>query len=347
VGNDTIAIRKLRVVVPVFNDWTSLSILLQELDQIASTLPVRIAVTSINDGSTEAPGDGLGNLYGFTSLESFEIVHLAVNVGHQRAIAIGLCLAVEDNDCDAVLIMDADGEDSPHMIAKLLRTAGSRSDFCVVARRRKRSENITFKISYVIYKIVFKLLTARQIHFGNFSLFSIHYAQRLVRISDLWNNLPAAVLRSRLPIEAVPVDRARRYAGKSKMNFISLVVHGLSSISVYAETIFVRLLFLTLTLVFLTGFSVGTVLILRLYFPRLATPGWATTVSFGMVIILVQMLSVTLSSILMLLNSRVQRLVIPIMDYKIYIDYRQPVLSPGSGILDNGGQPNALKEGRP
>jgi hypothetical protein len=49
----------------------------------------------------------------------------------------------------------------------------------------------------------------------------------------------------------------------------------------------------------------------------------------------------------MLLNSRVQRLVIPIMDYKIYIDYRQPVLSPGSGILDNGGQPNALKEGRP
>jgi hypothetical protein len=101
-----------------------------------------------------------------------------------------------------------------------------------------------------------------------------------------------------------------------------------------------------LTLVFLTGFSVGTVLILRLYFPRLATPGWATTVSFGMVIILVQMLSVTLSSILMLLNSRVQRLVIPIMDYKIYIDYRQPVLSPGSSIHVNGGHPNALKEDR-
>jgi hypothetical protein len=181
-------------------------------------------------------------------------------------------------------------------------------------------------MSYVLYKCAFRLLTGRQISFGNFSLFSRSYVRRLVRVSDLWNNLPAAVLRSRIPIHCLPVDRAKRYAGKSKMNLTSLVVHGFSGISVYAETIFVRLMILTLILAGISTVSISVVLSLRLFLPRFATPGWATTVSFGMVILLVQVLSVTLSSILMLLNSRVQRLIVPLADYKCFVDYRQQML---------------------
>jgi glycosyltransferase involved in cell wall biosynthesis len=328
--------KRLRFVVPVFNDWASFNILLRDLNQVAATLPFRVAVSSINDGSTDVPENSLADLSGLSNLESVEIIHLSVNVGHQRAIAVGLCVAVEDDNCDAVLIMDADGEDSPYMIEKLLRAAGDKDDFCVVAKRRKRSETLTFKLSYVVYKFIFKVLTGKEISFGNFSLLSKSYMRRLVRVADLWNNLPAAILRSRLPIEAVPVDRARRYAGKSNMNFTSLVVHGLSGISVYAETIFTRLLLLTVALVCLSGLAITTVLSLRFFFPIHATPGWATTVSFGMVIILVQVLSVALSSILMLLNSRVQRLIIPIVDYKVYVDSRQKLLGPASnaGALD-------------
>lgn len=315
--------QRLRLIIPVFNDWPSLNILLKELDQVATGLPVRIAVSAVNDGSTLAPEPDIRDVAFLKNLESVEIIHLFSNVGHQRAIAIGLCVAVEDNDSDAVLVMDADGEDSPQVIGEFLRNAGQAKDFCIVARRGKRSENATFKISYHLYKLVFKLLTGRQIDFGNFSLLSRSYVNRLVRVSDLWNNLPAAILRSRLPIQAIPVDRAKRYAGSSKMSLISLVVHGLSGISVYADTIFVRLLFLTLILFLLSGIAITIVSVLRIFFPWHATPGWATTVSFGMAIILVQALSVSLSSILMLLNSRVQRLIIPLADYKCFVDYRQ------------------------
>lgn len=324
--------KKIRLVVPVFNDWSAFNIFLRELNRAASALSVRIAVSSVNDGSTDVPYVDLEEISGLNHLESVEIIHLCLNVGHQRAIAIGLCVTVEDDDCDAVLVMDADGEDSPDFIERLLQVAGDRNDYCVVAERRKRSENFTFKLSYLVYKFIFKILTARQINFGNFCLLSKSYARRLVRISDLWNNLPAAILRSKLPIESVPVDRAQRYAGKSKMNFTSLIVHGLSGISVYAEIIFVRLILLTAVLACLSVFSIGSVLILRLYFPWLATPGWATTVSFGMLIILVQVLSITLSSILILLNSRVQRLIIPIVDYKAYVDFRQQLRGPGVNI---------------
>jgi polyisoprenyl-phosphate glycosyltransferase len=319
-------IKKLSIVVPVYNDWASVLILLTRLNEVARKLGPKIFVRLVNDGSSELAGPVLGDLSALTSLQGADIVHLAVNVGHQRAIAIGLCLTAEESDADAVLVMDGDGEDPPEAISELLTHTAKRKEFCIVAQRRKRTEKAAFKVSYVIYKTVFRLVTGNQIGFGNFSLISISYAQRLAMVSDLWNNLAAAILRSRIPFEKVPIDRGHRYAGKSKMNYVSLVVHGMSGISVYAETIFVRLLFFTAFLVMLSISLIAFVAFLRIFYPTYATPGWATTVTFGMVIILMQAFFVTLSSLLVLLNSRVQRLVLPRIDYPPYIASRELII---------------------
>ena len=310
---------RLRVVIPVFNDWESLAILLRELDRLSRSLGCELIVSVIDDGSTQSDEilrQAVGDL---EALEQLELVQLAVNVGHQRAIAVGLCRAAESDDCDAVLVMDSDGEDPPESIPLLLERAHGRREFCIVAKRRRRSESLAFKVSYVIYRSVFRLVTGKKIRFGNFSLISTGNVRRLTMIPDLWNNLAAAVLRSRLPLEQVPVDRGKRYAGRSKMNFTSLIVHGFSAISVYADTIFVRLLVTTVVMMCLTVPAVVTVLFLRLFVPVHATPGWASTVIFGMTIILLQALFTMLTSILALLNSRVQRLMLPIIDYKPYV----------------------------
>ncbi|HZQ41999.1 MAG TPA: glycosyltransferase [Acidobacteriaceae bacterium] len=310
---------RLRVVIPVFNDWESLAILVRALDRIAGSLDCELIVSVIDDGSTQ-PDDVFREAAAEVgSIEQLELVQLAVNVGHQRAIAIGLCRATDSADCDAVLVMDSDGEDPPESIQVLLERARGQRDFCIVARRRRRSESLTFKASYVIYRSVFRLVTGKEIRFGNFSLISAGNVRRLTMIPDLWNNLAAAVLRSRIPLQQVPIDRGKRYAGRSKMNFTSLIVHGFSAISVYADTIFVRLLLVTIVMMCLTIPAVATVLSLRLFVPAHATPGWATTVSFGMIIIVLQALFTTLTSILALLNSRVQRLMLPIVDYKPYV----------------------------
>jgi len=322
--------QKLRLVVPVFNDWDAFGILLRELDRVAATLPVHIDVSAIDDGSTLLAPSGLCQAADLKHLGSVEIVSLRTNLGHQRAIAVGLCVAVEDGDSDAVLVMDADGEDSPAAIGQLMEAAGEATDFCVVARRGKRSEGPVFRGFYLLYRLFFFLLTGHGISFGNFCILSRGYARRLVSVSDLWNNLPAAVLHSRLPIKAVSVDRARRYAGKSKMNLTQLIVHGLSGLSVYADTIFIRLLVLTFGLFFLSGVSIPLVLTLRIFFPRYATPGWATTVSFGISTILVQTLSFTLLFVIMLLSNRVQRLMIPAADYKHFVDVRRVVFLRGA-----------------
>jgi polyisoprenyl-phosphate glycosyltransferase len=312
-------IKALCIVVPIYNDWASMRVLLERLNAVAGTLETQFFIIAVDDGSTEEEQGQLGEVGRLTSLRGVEVVHLASNVGHQRAIAIGLCLAVERHGADAVLVMDGDGEDPPESIATLLDRAAGLKDFCIVAQRRKRTEKTGFKVSYLLYKVVFRFLTGKQISFGNFSLTSRDYARRLVMIAELWNNLPAAILRSRLPVHRVPIDRGHRYAGVSKMNFVSLVVHGMSGISVYAETIFVRLLVVTIILGVLTIASVTGLLFIRIFYPEHATPGWATTISFGMIIILMQVFFTALTSILTLLNSRVQRLVLPLVEYRHYI----------------------------
>ncbi|HLJ76338.1 MAG TPA: glycosyltransferase [Acidobacteriaceae bacterium] len=316
----------LHLVIPVFDDWPSLQMLLTEIDRLADETGLRMAVTVVNDGSNTPADPWIPELAALRHIEKLELLHLFTNMGHQRAIAIGLCAAVEEDDAEAIMILDADGEDSPAAIPKFLEAARNSRDFCVVARRGKRIESLTFKASYRLYKLLFRILTGKQINFGNFCLLSRNYARRLVRVAELWNNLPAAVLRSKLPIHSIEVDRTQRYAGKSKMNLTSLVVHGLSGISVYAETIFVRLLISVLGLFGLSAVTILTVAVLRFFFPLHATPGWATTVSFGVIIILVQALSLTLSFILMLLNSRVQRSIIPFAEYAAFIDCRQNLL---------------------
>lgn len=320
----------VQAVVPVFNDWESFAILLVELDKLAAGLEMPLCVDAVDDGSTQ-PSDNIPAVCTqLRALRRVRILRLSTNVGHQRAIAVGLCHASEAAEASAVLVMDSDGEDRPDAVPRMLAAATGKRDFVIVGARAKRSENTTFRAGYVIYKALFKIVTGKKIGFGNFSLISSSYVRRLVMLPDLWNNLAAAVLRSRLPIQEVHIDRGTRYAGKSKMNFASLLVHGFSAISVYADTMFVRLL---LAALFLSGFTAVVavfVLSLRLFVPEHATPGWATTVILSLTIIVLQVLFTTLTSLLALLNSRVQRLMLPIVDYKPYIHEVETVFERGA-----------------
>ena len=314
---------RVRLITPVYNDWPSFRQLLCELDAQSATLPFELFVSAIDDGSTESVETSLSGLPRFSNLAGAEIIRLATNVGHQRAIALGLCTAAEDKDADAVLIMDADGEDPPASIVELSAGSSDNTDFCLVALRRKRVETVRFKLFYLLYKFVFKLFTGKSIGFGNYCMISRGYVQRLVMVPDLWNNLPAAILRSRFPIRSVPLHRGSRYAGKSKMNFTSLITHGLSGISVYADTIFVRLLLLSAAFFVLGVLAIAVVFTLRFFFPSHATPGWATTVSFGMILLISQAVFTTLSASLTLLNSRVQGVFVPFVDFRPYILRRE------------------------
>lgn len=91
------------------------------------------------------------------------VIKLRRNVGHQRAIAIGLSYVAEHfGDTHYVVVMDSDGEDTPGSISELLGNLDSAKIDVVVATRKSRVETLKFRVFYVIYKYLFSLLSGRK-----------------------------------------------------------------------------------------------------------------------------------------------------------------------------------------
>lgn len=301
------------MVVPVYNDWESCQLLLRAIEaKNDRNFVQRLMFVWVNDGSSQTPPAAL-----LRAGKADFFVDLTRNVGHQKAIALGISYVASTFPNHPILVMDADGEDQPEHLS-LLAKAGEQDAKIVFARRTKRHEGPVFQLFYQIYKLVFRMLTGKTIAFGNFSFIPAHQTLRVAHVSEIWNHFSGGIIKSRIPYTDIPLERGRRLAGESKMNFSSLVLHGLSAVAVHADTMAVRLLLFCVGLV---GISLGSILVVAFikFFTPFASPGWATTVVSTFTGLIMQSFLVSLLLLFVVLMYRTQRLFIPAKDFGDYI----------------------------
>jgi len=137
-------------------------------------------------------------------------------------------------------------------------------------------------------------------------------------MSELWNHYAAAVFRSKLPFITIPIPRGHRIAGTSQMNFVALVSHGLSAISVFGDIVGVRLLIGSLTGALLAGLGILVVVTIRL-FTHWAVPGWATYTTGLLAIVLIQFIAVATSFTFIVLSNRGNFDFLPVRDYAPFV----------------------------
>jgi hypothetical protein len=308
----------LAVVMPVLNDWESLKRLIADLDGQARLSGRALDIFAVDDGSFPPPpvAELAGMADGQGVVRQLRVVRLAANLGHQRAIAAGLVTVAEGSDYDAVLVMDADGEDRPEDVANLIG-AGDGSAI-VLALRSRRSEGPAFRLGYQIYRFLFRWLTGRTIRFGNFCLIPGQFLPALTHSPATWNNLAASVMRSRLPMTYVPTPRGERYAGRSRMNFPALATHGLSAISVYIDVMLIRIICAALAVSLLIVLAGLAVVGLRL-FTGLAIPGWASFIGVSLLVLLFQALMFASVALFQFLSFRAMPSVVPAVHARQYI----------------------------
>ena len=305
---------ELIILMPVYDDWDALAQLLPLLDIEFRTSGFRAAVLLVDDGSNTAAPTSLGAVT-YTNIQSIEILTLRRNLGHQRAIAVGLSYIEANRPCHYVVIMDCDGQDDPRDIPRLVRECIAKNNRKIVfAARSRRSEGLTFTLFYHLYRWVHFLLTGIRVRVGNFSVVPIASLRRLVAVSELWNHYAAAVHKAKLPMHLVPTQRGTRLAGPSRMDLVALVVHGLSAMAVFGDRIGVRLLILVSTGIIVTTGALLSVVGIRL-FTTLAVPGWATYATGLLFVVLIQMLLVLLIFVFVILASRERANLIPSRDY--------------------------------
>ncbi len=308
---------KFFILTPVYNDWDAFLLLLTEIEEVAAENNFNVWVVAVNDGSVEMfDAQRLGNK--FQHIDQLEVLHLSRNLGHQRAIAIGLATLNAHKAETSVIVMDCDGEDRPSDIPRLLEKHQQHPRKIIFAHRATRSEGPAFVIFYNFFKLIFRILTGKRISFGNFSLIPAELVAKVAYLQEIWNHFPAGIMHSNLAWGTIPTQRGRRYAGNSQMNMVSLVLHGLSAISVYTEIVLIRLIFFALLMIFLD--SIGFLVLLYIkYFTTLAIPGWGTSVAIGLVLVMLLTIIFLTTLSFSILSYRSMKMFIPALDYADYL----------------------------
>jgi glycosyltransferase involved in cell wall biosynthesis len=318
---------RVTILIPVYDDWTSLDTLIRSLDTSLGAAGMQAELLVVNDASPTDGGE-LNLKPPWASIDKIQILDLRRNLGHQRAIAIGLAWLDESGVQDPVVVMDGDGEDAPSQVP-LLYAACQKNGFTrlVFARRNRRSEAFAFRSLYIVYQRFYRMLTGHELRVGNFSIIPSRILRRLVVVSELWNHYSAAVMKARIPYEQLPLDRSKRIAGRSKMNYVSLVAHGLSSISVHGDTVGTRMLILAVGLI-LSGLTGIVAVVFLKTETSLAIPGWATSASGLLISFILQACMLSLGFILVILGGRNASSFIPCRDFQPYVDQVRTVLTP-------------------
>lgn len=309
---------RLVILMPLYNDWTACSRLLSELEIVLREHGVSADVLIVNDASTDDPS-ALNVEGDFVALTAIRRLDLRRNLGHQRAICIGLAYIHANIPCDTVIVMDSDGEDNPADVPRLLqRCRSSQGKQIVFAERTRRTESLLFRSFYSVYRFLYRLLTGYRIRFGNFSAIPRERLNSLVVVSELWNQYVAAIICSRQPFLTVPTCRARRYDGRSKMNFVALVNHGLSGMAVFSDIVGVRLAVGASALTLLSALSIAFVIAFRM-FTALPPEGWATYTAGILLVVFLQSLLLSVVFSFVVLSGRKDASFIPMRDYAFFI----------------------------
>ncbi len=240
--------RKIIILIPVFNDWESLKKLINEINNcIKYEKNFTFECLIVNDASTVKST----NLYKPSNFKSLKILNMKKNKGHARCNAFGLRYICKNEKFDYLILMDGDGEDRPIEVKSLLNKILQNSENSVVAKRVKRSEGFFFQFLYQMHKILTFIFTGKKINFGNYCCLTKKDAEILSEQASLWSSFSGTVKKNLQYLNEIDSIRGTRYFGPSKMSLFNLFVHSFSIIAVFKYQVFLRSFLIIIVLYYL------------------------------------------------------------------------------------------------
>lgn len=224
------------ILIPVYNDWRSLNLLLKKINFLLNKNNLNTNVIIINDNSSSKNNLIKNKL---SRIKKITFLNLKINVGSQKAISLGLNYINRKKKNHIVTIIDSDGEDDHNEIAKMIKLANKHKNFVVTSNRLARKENLLIRFLYRIHLILTFILTGKWISFGNFTTFNSLNIKKILLNGDSCYAHSAAVMKN-CQILRVFAKRKKRFFGKSKISFFSLIFHSLRIITVFQKEVLFR-----------------------------------------------------------------------------------------------------------
>ena len=239
---------KIKILIPVYNDWQSVFKLIENINSQVSTLNDEFSVIIINDASTENRPEFSVDL---NNLNLVQIINMKENKGHARCNAAGLKYISEKEDFDYVIPMDGDGEDRPEELSLLIEKIKEYPNTFITGNRVKRSEGFIFKFCYLIHKYLTLVFTGQIIKYGNYTCLPKSIVNKMINEPASWSSFSGSLAKTVKDKKFIPSERGTRYFGPSKMSFINLLKHSLSIIAVFKKTLLIRSILFLIAYLFL------------------------------------------------------------------------------------------------
>ncbi len=250
---------KIKILIPVYNDWQSVFKLLENINSEISGLEHEFSAIIVNDASTESRPEINLNL---DNLNSIKIINMKENQGHARCNAAGLKHIFENEEFDYVIPMDGDGEDRPEEIKQLIDNLNYHPDKQIVGERIKRSEGIFFKFCYFAHKIITSTFTGQSIKYGNYTCLPKSIVEKMINEKATWSSFSGALAKITKDRAIISSERGTRYFGPSKMSFKNLIIHSLSIISVFRTNVLIRSILFLLVYIFLIHQNITAIMLI-------------------------------------------------------------------------------------
>ena len=228
---------KIKILVPVYNDFESLSKLLNNINSVISNLTQEFSVIVVNDASTDKAEIDVSTL---NNIKSIKMINMKENRGHARCNAAGMKYIFENGEFDYVIPMDGDGEDRPEEISKFIEFLKHDALKPIVGERIKRSEGLIFKVSYNVHKLITYVFTGHSIKFGNYTCLPRSTIEKMIKDKATWSSFSGSLAKLEKNRSTIPSTRGSRYFGPSKMSFYNLIKHSLSIIAVFKTNVIIR-----------------------------------------------------------------------------------------------------------
>lgn len=269
----------LSVVVPVFNEAQNLPALYARVVDVLERAGVSFELLLVNDGSTD---ESLRLIHGFRSIDSrVSVLNLSRNFGHQIAITAGM----EHARGRAVVVMDADLQDPPAVLLRMLEKWREGNDVVYGVRTRRKGEGVFKRATAAAYYRLLRAFSSVDVPVdaGDFRLLSRRALDAVRRMPERHRYVRGLVSWVGFRTAEVRYERDPRHAGRSKYSLTKMVrfaVDGLVSFSTAPLKL----------LTWLGGFTLagsvlgGVLLAYRHLALDLAAPGWMVVLAgVGMV----------------------------------------------------------------
>ena len=254
--------KKIFILIPIYNDWQSVSKLLNEINLNVKDLNLEFSIIIVNDASSDQQSINSLNL---ENINSIKVLNMKENRGHARCIASGLKYIHEKEEYDYIIPMDGDGEDRPEEIKNFIENINFNPDKVIVGERVKRTEKLIFKICYKVHKAITYVSTGQSIKFGNYTCLPKSTIDKMINEKATWSSFSGALQKVEKNKVEVPSERGFRYFGPSKMSYLNLIKHSLSIISVFKLNVLIRSILFLIVYLFLISENISNITLIPFY----------------------------------------------------------------------------------